>query len=103
MPRDAGLQRNVRMVVRTAQTMVFVVILGGTLNAPLFAWDVRSVHPTLVGLALCLGYFTFVTGAVIYSVSLLASLAREVRAGRGEPARMAVVEERLRVARGLHD
>jgi signal transduction histidine kinase len=48
-------------------------------------------------------YFTLLTGLMVYGVSSLASLVGMVYAARGELARMAVVRERLRVARDLHD
>ncbi|MEO3871787.1 histidine kinase [Nonomuraea sp. B12E4] len=46
---------------------------------------------------------TLVTGLVIYSLLRLAQLAKELRAAREGLARSAVVEERLRAARDLHD
>ncbi|MBG0823459.1 hypothetical protein HS048_22265 [Planomonospora sp. ID91781] len=46
---------------------------------------------------------TLQTGLVIYGVSSLAGVVAEVHAARREVARMAVVRERLRVARDLHD
>ncbi|GAA3234025.1 hypothetical protein GCM10020256_50590 [Streptomyces thermocoprophilus] len=46
---------------------------------------------------------TLLTGLVIYGLSRLSALIREVVAARGELARMAVTEERLRFARDLHD
>ncbi|MGP3932067.1 sensor histidine kinase [Nonomuraea sp. KM88] len=48
-------------------------------------------------------YFTLLTGLMVYAVSSLASLVDMLHAARGELARMAVVKERLRVARDLHD
>jgi signal transduction histidine kinase len=48
-------------------------------------------------------YFTLLTGLMVYGVSSLASLVEVVYAARGELARIAVVRERLRVARDLHD
>ncbi|MGN9840996.1 sensor histidine kinase [Nonomuraea sp. H19] len=48
-------------------------------------------------------YFTLLTGLMVYGVSSLATLVDMVHAARGELARMAVVQERLRVARDLHD
>ncbi|MER7611524.1 sensor histidine kinase [Nonomuraea wenchangensis] len=44
-----------------------------------------------------------VTGLVVYSLLRLAQLARELEAARESLARSAVVEERLRAARDLHD
>ncbi|MBF8184492.1 hypothetical protein ITP53_01770 [Nonomuraea sp. K274] len=48
-------------------------------------------------------YFTLLTGLMVYGVSSLATLVDMVHAARGELARVAVVQERLRVARDLHD
>ncbi len=48
-------------------------------------------------------YFTALTGLMVYGVSSLASLALTVHAARGELAGVAVAQERLRVARDLHD
>ncbi|MEV1167662.1 histidine kinase [Nonomuraea sp. NPDC049784] len=46
---------------------------------------------------------TLVTGVVVYGLLRLAQLARELRESRDGLARAAVVEERLRAARDLHD
>ncbi|MDP9863942.1 MULTISPECIES: sensor histidine kinase [Streptosporangium] len=46
---------------------------------------------------------TLVTGLVVYSLQRLAQLVKELQAAREELARSAVVEERLRAARDLHD
>ncbi|MFI6509012.1 sensor histidine kinase [Streptosporangium sp. NPDC050855] len=46
---------------------------------------------------------TLQTGLVIYGVSALSGVVAEVHAARRDVARMAVVRERLRVARDLHD
>ena len=46
---------------------------------------------------------TLVTGFVVYGLSRLASLVVELHAARAEMAQMAVVRERLRFARDLHD
>ena len=44
-----------------------------------------------------------VVGLVVYGLSWLAGLARQIEALRSELARMAVLAERLRVARDVHD
>ncbi|MFI6292805.1 sensor histidine kinase [Nonomuraea sp. NPDC050790] len=49
------------------------------------------------------GVFTLLTGLVVYGISSLQALVFEIHAARGSLARMAVVRERLRVARDLHD
>ncbi|MEV4361603.1 histidine kinase [Nonomuraea sp. NPDC049625] len=46
---------------------------------------------------------TVVTGLVVYGLLKLAQLARELHESQDGPARAAVVEERLRAARDLHD
>ncbi|MFJ3786670.1 sensor histidine kinase [Streptomyces sp. NPDC090093] len=46
---------------------------------------------------------TALTGLVVYGVSRLASLIREVQTAREELAHLAITQERLRFARDLHD
>lgn len=46
---------------------------------------------------------TITTGLVVYGLSRLAALVVELHAARAEMAKMAVVRERLRFARDLHD
>ncbi len=46
---------------------------------------------------------TCLTGVVLYGLSRLTDLVREVQTARGELTRMAVAKERLRFARDLHD
>ncbi|MEC4017644.1 sensor histidine kinase [Streptomyces sp. H27-D2] len=46
---------------------------------------------------------TAMTGLVIYGLTRLTDLVHEVHATRGEMARMAVTQERMRFARDLHD
>jgi two-component system, NarL family, sensor histidine kinase DesK len=46
---------------------------------------------------------TVITGLIVYGLTRLAGLVVELHAARGELARMAVAEERLRFARDLHD
>ncbi|MEV5341270.1 histidine kinase [Streptomyces sp. NPDC052676] len=53
-----------------------------------------------------IGYYTVstaLTGLVIYGLTRLTELVREVHETRAEMARMAVTQERLRFARDLHD
>ncbi|MFI6902411.1 sensor histidine kinase [Nonomuraea sp. NPDC050394] len=47
--------------------------------------------------------FTLLTGLIVYGITSLQALVFEIHAARGSLARMAVVRERLRVARDLHD
>lgn len=46
---------------------------------------------------------TSLTGLVVYGLSRLADLIREVQTAREELARLAITQERLRFARDLHD
>ncbi|MFF6793543.1 sensor histidine kinase [Streptomyces filamentosus] len=46
---------------------------------------------------------TVLTGLVVYGLSRLADLIREVQTAREELARLAITQERLRFARDLHD
>jgi two-component system sensor histidine kinase DesK len=46
---------------------------------------------------------TILTGLIVYGLSRMSILVEEVRATRGEMARVAVLNERLRFARDLHD
>jgi two-component system sensor histidine kinase DesK len=56
-----------------------------------------------VFLALLLAAEVAVVGLVVYGLARLAALARELEALHGELARVAVVAERLRIARDVHD
>lgn len=46
---------------------------------------------------------TFLTGLVVYGLSRLSNMVTEVHSAREKMARMAVVNERLRIASDLHD
>ncbi|WP_165959470.1 sensor histidine kinase [Nonomuraea longispora] len=48
-------------------------------------------------------HFTLLTGLMLYAVGSLSTIAAELRDSRSDLVRMAVVQERLRVARDLHD
>lgn len=50
-----------------------------------------------------MGISTAMTGLVVYGLTRLTDLVREVHEARAEMARMAVTQERLRFARDLHD
>ncbi|MEV3977381.1 histidine kinase [Nonomuraea sp. NPDC049758] len=64
-------------------------------------WTVASLYelPGRVNVTVS----TLTTGVVVYSLLRLAQLAKELHAARESLARSAVVEERLRAARDLHD
>ncbi|MFI9340475.1 histidine kinase [Streptomyces sp. NPDC052773] len=87
----------------------FLLILPSRIAWPCYAlmpllimgWSVSEGVP-----ALETGYFTIstaLTGLVIYGMTRLTDLVREVHDTRAEMARMAVTQERLRFARDLHD
>lgn len=58
----------------------------------------------LAGVHIAYGvYFSALTGLVVYGISSLVALVATVHSARGELAWMAVAQERLRVARDLHD
>ncbi|WP_221762035.1 histidine kinase [Nonomuraea sp. WAC 01424] len=73
-------------------------LVGAILAA---VWTVASLYelPGRVNVTVS----TLTTGLVVYSLLRLAQLAKELHAARESLARSAVVEERLRAARDLHD
>ncbi|MFF9093068.1 sensor histidine kinase [Streptomyces sp. NPDC014802] len=75
--------------------------LYGAVTLTILGWSQVEGAPALEQ-----GYFTIstaLTGLVIYGLTRLTDLVREVHAARAEMARMAVMQERLRFARDLHD
>ena len=76
---------------------------------PLFGLIIASmiVEPTLSGMSVAyVAYLTVATldtGLVIFGLSRLMATIRQVRAARGELAQLAVIRERMRFARDLHD
>lgn len=72
----------------------------GTILAVLTALWSEGLAPVDIAYS---GYFSALTGLMIYGVSSLVSLVGLVHAARDEMAWMAVARERLRVARDLHD
>jgi two-component system, NarL family, sensor histidine kinase DesK len=77
------------------------------------SWSVLSTTLVLRGLSFAAGQRVAATllsaalvagiGLMVYGLSRLAGVARQLEALRGELARMAVMQERLRVARDVHD
>ncbi|SDP00859.1 two-component system, NarL family, sensor histidine kinase DesK [Streptomyces sp. cf386] len=79
-----------------------------------FAWPAFGAVAALTGLIqFAVGYryeqfaynvvATCLTGLVLYALSRLTELVREVQSARSELAHLAVTQERLRFARDLHD
>ncbi|MGW0631101.1 sensor histidine kinase [Streptomyces sp. NPDC002758] len=115
----------VTQALLTFVPMVWIGVAWGSMAGPLggsillllparLAWPLYgAVTLTILGWcqsehvpALETGYFTIstaLTGLVIYGLTRLTDLVREVHATRAEMARMAVTQERLRFARDLHD
>ncbi|CAL9593332.1 hypothetical protein SUDANB105_05268 [Streptomyces sp. enrichment culture] len=105
--------------------MVWLGVIWGSMAGPLagsilllfpgrIAWLCYSAMPLVIlGWSLAeglsardTGYYTIstaLTGLVIYGLTRLTELVREVHETRAEMARMAVTQERLRFARDLHD
>ncbi|MFI8965347.1 sensor histidine kinase [Streptomyces sp. NPDC053493] len=126
--RWSGRRRAVVLGTQAALTFAPMVWLGvawGSMAGPLagsillmlpgrIAWPCYGAVPiTILGWsvsggapALETGYYavsTALTGLVIYGLTRLTDLVREVHDARAEMARMAVTQERLRFARDLHD
>jgi two-component system sensor histidine kinase DesK len=82
-----------------AAVVISYAVLGSVLNLR------GEVVPAgqLVPNALFLASVTAEVGLMVYGLSWLAGLARELEALRDQLARMAAVAERLRVARDVHD
>ncbi|MFJ7070595.1 sensor histidine kinase [Streptomyces sp. NPDC101115] len=126
--RWSGRRRAAILVTQVALTfgpMVWLGIAWGSMAGPLagsillmlpgrIAWPCYGAVPLAIlawsasgGIsALETGYYavsTALTGLVIYGLTRLTDLVREVHETRAEMARMAVTQERLRFARDLHD
>ncbi|MFI7703158.1 histidine kinase [Nonomuraea sp. NPDC049480] len=78
-----------------ALPLVALIVATVTVSGVLLAMPI----PLTVNYAIS----TVVTGLVVYGLLKLAQLARELRESKDGLARAAVVEERLRAARDLHD
>ncbi|AWZ04435.1 MULTISPECIES: histidine kinase [unclassified Streptomyces] len=72
------------------------------ITALVLGWGVNKGGGTVMDFAY-LGISTALTGLVVYGLTRLTDLVREVHETRAEMARMAVTQERLRFARDLHD
>ncbi|WP_128976639.1 sensor histidine kinase [Streptomyces roseicoloratus] len=126
--RWSGRRRAAILVTQVALTfgpMVWLGIAWGSMAGPLagsillmlpgrIAWPCYGAVPLAIlgwsasgGISpLETGYYavsTALTGLVIYGLTRLTDLVREVHETRAEMARMAVTQERLRFARDLHD
>ncbi|WP_344586712.1 sensor histidine kinase [Actinomadura vinacea] len=75
----------------------FAAVLAGV-GTLITAYSPYGVHDVVY-----VSSMTATTGLVVYGLSRLTELARRVEAARRELARMAVAQERLRVARDTHD
>lgn len=79
----------------TAWTGFGLVVAGTTAMQWAYTPRIAAVLYTMI--------VTLATGLVVYGLSRLLALVTEVRCTRAEIARMAVLRERLRFARDLHD
>lgn len=87
---------------RVSVPLFVLIALSGGLAEVLTAapWAVRA------GFAVAVPYSvvaTAITGLVVFGLTRLARLAREIESMHGERARMELASERLRFARDLHD
>ncbi|MGH3167489.1 MAG: sensor histidine kinase [Trebonia sp.] len=86
-----------------------LLLLPSRYGWPLFGLIIASmiVEPILGGMSVSyVAYLTVATldtGLVIFGLSRLMDTIRQVRAARGELAQLAVIRERMRFARDLHD
>ncbi|MEV0825848.1 sensor histidine kinase [Nonomuraea rubra] len=80
---------------RTAWPLVAAIIAATAAVAAAYGQPLTAAANVTVS--------NLVTGLVVYSLLRLAGLAKELQAAREDLARSAVVEERLRAARDLHD
>jgi signal transduction histidine kinase len=75
-------------------SFVGIAVSGGVLQASLTGAPLDIAYLTM---------FTALTGLIVYGLSRLRSLATGLTAGRSALADLAVIQERLRFARDLHD
>ena len=93
----AFLAGSVLLVATNPLRWILFGVVGASVLAPAMAAHLSAAD---------VGYYvvsTVLTGLVIFAVSSLSGLVLEVNRTRAEMARMAVIQERLRVARDLHD
>jgi two-component system, NarL family, sensor histidine kinase DesK len=91
------LAGSVLLVLRPAAAWPVFGLVVASITAAQWVVDAALVGVLYAALA------TVTTGLVVYGLCRLTVLVEEVRASRAEIARMAVLRERLRFARDLHD
>lgn len=87
------------MLITLAPPYSVAVFCGTAGFTGVYAWMVGQ-HPLGIGIGVL---SCTVNGLMVYGMTLLATWSVELRRARDEIARLAVQEERLRVARDLHD
>lgn len=88
---------SVLLVLRPAVAWPVFVLVVASVSVVQWAFTTRLADILFAAI------FTVTTGLVVYGLSRLTELVVEVRESRAETARVAVLRERLRFARDLHD